>query len=105
MTALYVRASTVTHTAMNMPRTIEPEWLDELPSGDPRAMRSRRDLRRINALMMNATHVVRELRRVFPGAPPRVIAEIGAGDGRFMLQVAGKLPPSWRAVATEAGAE
>ncbi len=83
---------------MNIPRTIELEWLDELPPGDPRAMRSRRDLTRINALMTNSTLVARELRRVFPGKPPRTIAEIGAGDGNFMLRVAGKLLPPWRAV-------
>lgn len=80
-----------------MLRTIEPEWLDELPADDVRAMRSRRDLKRINALMMNSALVARELRRAFPGAPPRVIAEIGAGDGLFMLQVARKLP-QWRAI-------
>jgi hypothetical protein len=58
-------------------------------------VRSRRDLRRINALMMNSTLVVRELRRAFPGKPPRVIAEVGAGDGHFLLQVANKLR-QWR---------
>jgi len=83
---------------MNIPRTLEPEWLDALPPGDPRAMRSRRDLRRINALMMNSTLVARELRRVFPGRPPRMIAEIGAGDGTFMLRVAEKLTSQWHAM-------
>ncbi len=83
---------------MNIPRTIEPEWLDELPPGDPRAMRSRRDLRRINALMMNGTLVARELRRAFHGNPPQAIMEIGAGDGTFMLRVAEKLASRWRAM-------
>jgi len=83
---------------MNIARTIEPEWLDELPPGDPRAMRSRRDLRRINALMKNSTLVARELRRVFPGKPPRAIAEIGAGDGTFMLRVAEKISSQWHAM-------
>ncbi|MDP2398808.1 MAG: methyltransferase domain-containing protein [Burkholderiales bacterium] len=78
-----------------MSRTIEPEWLDELPPDDPRAMRSRRDLDRINALMMNAGLVARELRRAFPGPAPRSIAEIGAGDGRFLLGIARKLTPRW----------
>ena len=81
---------------MNIPRTLQPEWLDELPPGDPRAMRSRRDLQRINALMLNCTLVARELRRIFPGKPPRAIAEIGAGDGTFMLRVAEKLPSQWQ---------
>ena len=82
----------------NIARTIEPEWLDELPSGDARAMRSRRDLRRINALMMNATLVARELRRVYSAQPPRTIAEIGAGDGTFMLRIAEMLSSQWHAM-------
>ena len=80
---------------MNIPRSIEPEWLDELPADDPRALRSRRDLARINALMMNSTLVARELRRVCRATPPRTIAEIGAGDGSFMLRVAQRLAPQW----------
>ncbi len=73
---------------MNMPRRVEPEWLDELPPQDARAMRSRRDLQRINALMANAAIVARELERGFPDESPRAIAEIGAGDGTFMLRLA-----------------
>ncbi|MCE9639988.1 MAG: methyltransferase domain-containing protein [Betaproteobacteria bacterium] len=83
---------------MHLRRSIEPEWLDELPPADPRAMRSRRDLRRINALMMNGRLVARELRRVFPGPAPRAIVEIGAGDGSFLLRVAEKLAPQWPAM-------
>ena len=82
---------------MTLVRTVEPEWLDELPADDARAMRSRRDLKRVNALMMNSSLVARELRRVFAEQPPRVIAEIGAGDGTFMLRVAAQLP-HWRAL-------
>ena len=82
----------------HMPRSIEPEWLDELPADDPRAMRSRRDLRRINALMMNRALITGELRRAFPAQPPRTITEIGAGDGSFMLAIAQRLAPQWLAV-------
>ncbi|HEX6999308.1 MAG TPA: hypothetical protein VF322_14295 [Gammaproteobacteria bacterium] len=32
-------------------RRVEPEWLDELPALDPRAVRARADLRRVNRLM------------------------------------------------------
>jgi hypothetical protein len=81
---------------MIIPRTIEPEWLDELAPADPRAVGSRRDLQRINALMMNKSLVIRELLRANPVNPPQTIAEIGAGDGSFMLQVAGQLPARWR---------
>jgi SAM-dependent methyltransferase len=76
---------------MDMIRHVEPEWLDELPAGDPRAQRSRRDLVRINALMGNARIVAGELRRGLPGGPRR-IAEIGAGNGTFLAQLAGALP-------------
>ncbi len=80
-----------------MQRTVKPEWLDDLPADDPRARRSRRDLQRINAVMMNSALVARELRRAFPRQPPRLIAEIGAGDGQFMLQVAHR-SPQWAAL-------
>jgi Methyltransferase domain len=78
-------------------RRVEPEWLDALPQDDPRAMRSRRDLRRINGLMMNRALVARELRRVRPREERRTIVEIGAGDGTFMLRVAGELRSKWGA--------
>jgi hypothetical protein len=34
-------------------RLVQPEILDTLPPDDPRALRSRRDLRRVNAWMGN----------------------------------------------------
>lgn len=71
-------------------RRVEPEWLDELPAGDPRAIRSRRDLVRVNALMSNPGIVASELRsRLRPGAVR--IAEIGSGDGAFALRVARRM--------------
>jgi len=85
------------HATTRSPRAIEPEWLDELPADDPRAMRSRRDLRRINTLMMNDRLLARELLRAYPGAPPRTIVEIGAGDGSLMLRVAARISPQWQA--------
>src|SRR4029079_13640554 len=39
---------------MSLPRAIEPEWLDRLPGEDPEAQASRRDLRRLNALMLHS---------------------------------------------------
>lgn len=83
---------------MNIPRRIEPEWLDELPPGDRRAMKSRRDLRRINALMTNPACVARELAHCFRHGPPQMIAEIGAGDGGFMLRLAEKTATRWKHV-------
>ena len=73
-----------------MARAVEPEWLDTLPADDPRAVRSRADLRRVNGLMGNARIVAGLLRRSMP-QPPAAIAEIGAGDGTFALRVTGAL--------------
>jgi 2-polyprenyl-3-methyl-5-hydroxy-6-metoxy-1,4-benzoquinol methylase len=70
-----------------MRRRVEAEWLDELPAQDPRAIRSRADLARINGLMGNARIVSREIRRAFPRGLHR-LAEIGAGDGRFGARLA-----------------
>jgi len=69
-------------------RILEPEWLDELPETDPRAIRSRRDLHRVNALMGNARIVARDVAALGRAAS---IAEIGAGDGRFLLAVTRRL--------------
>jgi len=94
------QADVVSHKSMAMtfPRTVEPEWLDLLPPDNPRARRSRQDLRRVNTLMLNNRAVVRELRRVFAGAPPRRMVEIGAGDGTFMLGIARQLAARWPGV-------
>jgi len=37
---------------MSLQRSVEPEWLDQLAAKDPRAIRHRRDLKLINALML-----------------------------------------------------
>jgi hypothetical protein len=79
---------------MALPRRMEAEWLDELPAEDPRAIRSRRDLRLINALMLQPGIMARSLLAQFPGNP-RSIIDLGAGDGTFMLRVARRLAPSW----------
>jgi SAM-dependent methyltransferase len=68
-------------------RRLEREWLDELPADDPRARRSRADLRRINAIMGNARIVSSALKPLFPH-PPRSLVELGAGDGVFALRLA-----------------
>lgn len=62
-------------------RRLEGEWLDELPADDPRARRSRADLRRLNALMGNARIVASQIGK------PDALCELGAGDGAFALRV------------------
>src|SRR5579871_1058471 len=80
--------------AISLPRHLEPEWLDELPADDPRAMRSRRDLKRINGWMLQ-TQIMTRLLLGHRNAPPRRIVELGAGDGTFMLAVARRLAKRW----------
>jgi hypothetical protein len=80
-----------------MERTVSPEWLDHLPPADPRAMRSRHDLRRVNAIMRNAHIVARTLTGALE-QPPQCIVELGAGDGAWMAQLACALPASWSGV-------
>lgn len=69
-----------------MKREVLPEILDELDGGDPRAIRSRRDLRLINALMGNERWIERTLKR----APGEKVAELGAGRGELLNRMAGK---------------
>jgi len=83
---------------MSMARRLEPELLDQLPADDPRAIRSRRDLRRVNAWMLNASRMARALIKHAPPDKPRTIVDLGSGDGQFMLQVARRLARHWPGV-------
>jgi hypothetical protein len=79
-----------------MQRRVEREWLDELPATDPAARGSRQDLKRLNCWMGHARIMARALRGVARPAVPGRLAELGAGDGDFLLQVARRLDGSWR---------
>jgi hypothetical protein len=70
-------------------RTVEPEWLDELPPTDRRAERSRRDLRFLNRIMGHAFIIRRALRRELR-KPNASIVEIGAGEGELLMRVIGR---------------
>jgi len=78
-----------------MQRCVEPELLDQLPAQDPGAVHSRRDLARVNALMGHAPIMARGLMRHTMNEPPRIVLDIGSGDGTFMLRVARRLAPRW----------
>jgi hypothetical protein len=80
-----------------MSRIVKPEILDALSPDDPRAIRSRRDLHRVNLFMCNHRSVAGALVENISGAPSQ-IAEIGAGDGRFLLRVAERT--GWQNVNT-----
>jgi SAM-dependent methyltransferase len=91
-----------------MPRDVRPEILDALPASDPRAARSRRDLRRINRVMGSAGLLGRQLDSVFAalaarpgsaGATSRVhLVELGAGDGSLLPRLARRWARRWPAL-------
>ncbi|MGH8214117.1 MAG: hypothetical protein ACREPZ_00225 [Rhodanobacteraceae bacterium] len=88
---------------MSLPRRVDPEWLDTLPPEDPRAKRSRRDLRRINRLMANqrliGTPLDVLLRRSMTQAsapgPPVAVVELGTGDGELSLRLGRRFARHW----------
>lgn len=68
-------------------RVVEPEILDELSGDDPRALRSRRDLRLINALMGNERWILRQLEKRSSACR---VAELGAGRGELLSRISQK---------------
>ena len=73
-----------------LPRVLEPETLDHLAPDDPAAVRSRRDLRRVNRVMGAQRILGRAIDRVAPASGPKPlrIVELGCGDGLLMLDIA-----------------
>ena len=78
-----------------MKRIVQPELLDTLPPDDPRAVRSHRDLCRVNGWMRNHAIMADALQKALNRHPPKQITELGAGDGHFLLRVAQKISPIW----------
>jgi SAM-dependent methyltransferase len=78
-------------------RRVEAETLDHLHEDDPRAIRSRRDLRRINRIMGNVS-IVDSLLNGSLARPPSHIAELGAGDGSLLLRLAKRRGRVWSGV-------
>ena len=83
---------------MTFPRRLETELLDVLPADDPAAVRSRRDLRRLNEVMLHPAIMARRMLRHSVDAPRRII-ELGAGDGSLMLRLSRRLARHWSGVA------
>jgi hypothetical protein len=77
------------------PRKLTPELLDLLPPDDPGAVASRRDLVRINWVMRQHATMAQAL-SAFPA--PAILADLGGGDGRFLLAVAKRLAKRWPGV-------
>jgi hypothetical protein len=72
---------------------VQRELLDTLPFDNARAVRSRRDLRRVNGWMRNHAIMAGALKNNLNGLAPKQITELGAGDGDFLLHVAQRLGP------------
>lgn len=83
---------------MHLPRHVELEMLDLLPKADPRAIRSRQDLRRINRVMATHSILCRGIDAATRGRPPRRIVELGAGDGTLLLRLARRRAANWPGV-------
>jgi len=76
-------------------RTVTAELLDQLPPEHKQAQRARRDLRRINAFTGNAREMARALAQMPAGEQPLRLADIGGGDGTFLLHVARRMAGQW----------
>ncbi len=70
---------------MSIRREVVDEILDHLPHDDPKAIRSRRDLRLINALMGNERWIARQIKKHALG---QTVAELGAGRGEMCARLA-----------------
>ncbi|MFS8063594.1 MAG: hypothetical protein ACMG5Z_03300 [Luteimonas sp.] len=81
--------------AMTMPRVVEPEWLDTLAADDPRAIRSRSDLRRVHRWMGTAPLLGNALDSILIGRGPTTLVELGAGDASLLLRVARRRARHW----------
>jgi hypothetical protein len=85
-------------TPAALARCVESETLDNLPEDDPRAIRSRSDLRRINRVMGNASILDSLLSRSLKRSPAQM-AELGAGDGSLVLRLAKRRARDWGRVS------
>lgn len=70
-----------------MEREVRPELLDSMDPTDPEAVRSRRDLRRLNFLMGNDRWIADRVRR-HRSAAAKGVVELGAGEGRLAERLA-----------------
>jgi methyltransferase family protein len=93
-------AARTANATARWPRRLVPELLDELMPDDPRALRSRRDLRVVNRIMGHTGILSRALDTVVPNGPLRLI-ELGAGDGTLLGRLALLRARRWpRAIVT-----
>ena len=80
-------------------RQVLPELLHGLPADDPRALHARKDIKRINGLLRHHRVMAAALAEHWLAAsPPRLLIDLGAGDGSFALRVARPLSRRWQNV-------
>lgn len=77
----------------SFPRQLASEILDALAEDDPRAIRARHDMQRINRLMGSAYIIADAIKR--SRCSPARIIELGTGDGSMMLRLARRLSSRW----------
>ena len=58
---------------MSLLRSVEPELLDQMPADDRRAVRARRDLKRLNAVILQTGIMAPILARQWARGEPRTI--------------------------------
>jgi len=85
---------------MRLVRRVRDEMLDALAPDDPRAQRSRRDLRRVHRTMGTCGLLAGSLEMSGPpslrlDADRLEVLELGAGDGTLMLRVARRIAARW----------
>ena len=81
---------------MNLARAVEPELLDEITLDDPRAIRARNDLRRVNSIMGHTIIWKRMLREMISVSQPNMnIVELGAGDGTLLIRLLPSQANQW----------
>ncbi len=86
---------------MSLPRQVHAELLDTLAPDDPRAIRSRSDLRRINRLMATHSLLGGPLDTILRGSSSIRLVELGTGDGQTLLQLARRHARCWPKVRLE----
>ncbi len=89
-----IASAPIAEARARWPRRVVAELLDELPPDDPRALRSRRDLRLVNRIMGHSGLLARALDPVATPAPLRLV-ELGAGDGTLLLDLARRRVRRW----------
>lgn len=68
-------------------RRLTPEILDSLPPLDPSALASRRDLQRLHPILGQHRLWIQWLKKTYPSAPPRSLADLGCGDAHLLAQI------------------